>query len=194
MATTEIKILVFAGSLREGSFNKRLATLAAKELMAMGVRATYLDLRDYALPIYDGDIEKTQGLPDNAVKLKALLLEHDGLFIASPEYNASISAALKNTLDWISRPGIGEPPVKSYSGKVAAITGASPGRLGGLRGLFHLRGVLVELGVLVLSHQVAIPQAHEAFADDGSLKNADQAKAVHTLAANLVATISKLQA
>lgn len=189
-----MKIAVFAGSLREGSYNKQLAQLAAAAVQVAGGDATYLDLRDYPMPLYDGDLEKSSGLTEHAKRLKTLFHAHDGLLIAAPEYNSSMSGVLKNTIDWLSRPGEGPLKESCFQKKVAAMVSASPGRLGGLRGLFHLRTVLVELGVLVLPQQVAIPQAHEAFAADGALKNPEQAKAMQDVAAALVTTAKKLHA
>src|SRR5436190_7552985 len=95
------RILVFAGSIRAGSFNARLAALAAKELALAGAEVTHISLQDYPMPIYDGDLETKSGAPENAIKLKRTMMAHQGVFIASPEYNASIAPLLKNTLDWI---------------------------------------------------------------------------------------------
>lgn len=186
------KILCFAGSLRNDSFNKKLVRAAAQVINDSGGEATFIDLKDYPLPIYDGDIESAEGLPENAIKLKKLFFEHQGLLIASPEYNSSISAALKNTIDWVSRPQSGEKQLACYDGKVAAILAASPGALGGLRGLVTLRSILGNIKVIVLPEQLAISKANEAFSDDGSLKDEKQAETVKAIAKRLVEVTGSL--
>lgn len=186
------KILAFAGSTRAASYNKQLARFAAAAASAAGAEVTLLDLRDYPLPLFDGDLEDQQGLPENARKLKALFRAHDALLVASPEYNSSITAVLKNTLDWVSRAeSDDEPPLAAYHGKAAAIISASPGALGGLRGLVHLRAILGNIGVIVLPDQVAVPKAHEAFDDQGALKDERSARQVTRLAQGLVAFLQK---
>lgn len=186
------RILCFAGSLRRDSVNKRLARLGMQAVQDSGGEATFIDLRDYAMPIYDGDIETQDGLPENAVKLKKLFNEHQGLIIASPEYNSSISAALKNAIDWVSRPQPGEKQLGCFDGKVAALLAASPGALGGLRGLVTLRSILGNIKVIVLPDQLAISKANEAFNDDGSLKDEKQAAAVKAIAKRLVEVTGNL--
>jgi len=187
------KIVAFAGSTRTGSFNKQLLAIAAAAARAAGAEVTVVDLRDLALPLYDQDLEAGAGLPEGAKKFKALLRGSDGFLIASPEYNSTITGALKNAIDWASRAEAdGEPPLVAYRGKTAALLAASPGALGGLRGLVHLRSILGNIGVLVLPDQIAISTAHEAFAADGHLKDERKAKQVADLARNLVATLEKL--
>lgn len=189
------KILVFAGSLRTDSFNKKLARVAAGYVQAAGAEATYVDLRDFDLPVYDGDLEAAKGLPEGAKKLKKLMVDHPGFLIASPEYNSSIPGALKNALDWVSRSeSKDEPALAAFTGKTAAIVSASPGMLGGLRGLVHLRSILGNLGVLVLPRQQAVGKAHEAFDEKGALKDPKLAVAVQKLAAELVRITEKLAA
>lgn len=188
------RILAFAGSTRSGSFNKKLVKVAAKAAENAGATVTYVDLRDLKLPVYDGDLENEQGLPDGAKKLKALMLEHDGFLISSPEYNSSISAALKNAIDWASRPSEGEGQLAAYRGKVAGIMAASPGGLGGLRGLVHLRAILENISVMVIPDQLAISQAHEAFNDDGTLNDDGQQTKVAGIAEKVAQTIAKLNA
>jgi chromate reductase len=154
---------------------------------------TYVDLRDLAMPLYDGDLEAEKGLPENAKKFKALLLAHQGFLIASPEYNSSISGVLKNAIDWASRSeSKDEPSLACFKGKAAALLSASPGALGGLRGLVTLRSILGNIGVLVLPQQVAVSKADEAFEADGTLKDVRQRSSVEGLAAALVALLSKL--
>lgn len=186
------KVLVFAGSTRSGSFNKKLANLAAEAALAAGAEIAVLDLRDLALPLYDGDLEDAQGLPEGAKRFKKLLREHDGFLIASPEYNSSITGVLKNAIDWASRAETDdEPPLVAFRGKVAVLMSASPGGLGGLRGLVHLRAILGNIGVIVLPDQVAIPAAHEAFDDAGRLKDEKKSKQVTALARGLVEFLRK---
>lgn len=171
----EPRLLFFAGSAREKSFNKRLARLGASIADANGIAATFADLADYPMPIYDGDLEKRSGPPENARKLKALMSVHTGIFIASPEYNASISPLLKNAIDWVSHVREeGEPAMQVYKTRVFALGSASPGGMGGLRGLLQLRIVLeVGIGALVLPDQFAVPRAVDAFEENGHLKNKD---------------------
>jgi chromate reductase len=167
------RLLFFAGSARAGSHNKKLARLGAMIAEANGIPATFLDLADYPLPIYHGDLEASDGKPDNAKKLRAVMEAHTGIFIASPEYNASITPLLKNALDWVSRPEDGAAQTV-FKTRLFALGSASPGRMGGLRSLNAVRTVLtLGLGALVLPEQFAVPRAHEAFGEDGHLSNKD---------------------
>ena len=187
------KILTFAGSTRTGSFNKKLAGLAAQAAREAGAEVTLVDLRDFALPLFDEDLESAGGLPENARKWKTLLRAHDGFFISSPEYNSSITAVLKNAIDWASRSeSEDEPPLVCFRGKCAALVSASPGALGGLRGLVHLRAILGNIGVLVLPEQVCISKAHEAFDEAGRMKDERKSAQVTRLARSLVETLRKL--
>jgi NAD(P)H-dependent FMN reductase len=191
-AVSTPKILAFAGSTRSASYNKLLVRAAADAALAAGAEITLIDLRDFPLPLFDEDIETEHGLPDNAKKLKALLRSHDGFLIASPEYNSSITAVLKNALDWASRSeSDDEPALSAFRGKTAALLSASPGALGGLRGLVHLRAILGNIGVIVLPDQVALPKAHEAFDAAGQLKDQRPAKQVTALAQGLVSFLKK---
>ena len=186
------KILAFAGSTRSNSFNKQLARVAADAARAAGAEVTLIDLRDFPLPLFDEDLETEHGLPDNAKKLKVLFRSHDGFLIASPEYNSSITAVLKNAIDWASRSeSDDEPPLAAYRGKTAALLSASPGALGGLRGLVHLRAILGNIDVIVLPEQVAVPKAHEAFNAEGQLQAERSARQVKTLAEGLVSFLKK---
>lgn len=170
------KLLFFAGSAREGSHNKKLARLAAQIAEANGIAATFADLGDYPMPLYDRELEIGNGVPDNARKLRALMEVHGGILVAAPEYNASITPLLKNTLDWISRVRLeGEPPLQVFKTRVFAIVSASPGRFGGVRGLLTLRQVLsVGLQALVLPDQLSVPHAADAFDEKGHLKDKAQ--------------------
>jgi len=186
------KILAFAGSTQTDSFNKKLVRIAVSGARQAGAEVTHIDLRDYTLPLYDGDLEQREGLPANARKLKDLFLAHQGLLIAAPEYNSSISAVLKNAIDWVSRPVPGEPPLGCFIDKVAALMSASTGALGGLRGLVTVRSILGNIRVIVLPDQVAVPKAHEAFNPDGSLKDPKQQAAVENLGRNLAQVLARL--
>ena len=193
MATTP-KILAFAGSTRAESFNKKLINIAAKGARDAGADVTLIDLRDYSLPMFDGDVEDREGLPENAKKLKALFLANDGLLISAPEYNSGITGVLKNTIDWVSRSEGDEDDLACFVGKVAAIMSSSPGALGGLRGLIQVRSILTNIHVLVLCDQVTVARAHEAFNTDGSLKDAKKQAALEKHAATLAQTLRKLKA
>lgn len=186
------KILAFAGSTRKGSFNKRIVRIAAEGARAAGAEVTFLDLKELPLPLYDGDLEAEQGLPENALRLKALMKGHDGFLIAAPEYNGSLTGVLKNAIDWASRPAEGEKPLEAFVGKTAVLMSASPGALGGLRGLAHLRTILSGIQALVLPQEVAVPRAHEALTEDGKLKDANQEEAVRNLGKRLAEVLSKL--
>ncbi|MDD5200501.1 MAG: NAD(P)H-dependent oxidoreductase [Terrimicrobiaceae bacterium] len=186
------RIAAFAGSTRSGSFNKQLVKLAAESARSAGADVTVVDLRDLALPLFDQDLEATGGLPDGAKRFKTLLRESDGFLIASPEYNSSITAALKNAIDWASRAeSDDEPALAAFRGKAAALLAASPGALGGLRGLVHLRSILGNIGVIVLPDQVAISTAHEAFDEAGRLKDGRKAAQVADLARGLTGFLVK---
>lgn len=186
------RIIAFAGSLRRESYNKKLARAALEGARAAGAEVTFLDLADIPMPIFDEDIEARDGLHPNARKLKDLLLAHDGFIIASPEYNSSISAALKNTIDWASRPVPGEKPLECFAGKVAALMAASPGALGGLRGLVTLRMILGNIQVLVLPDQHAVVHADKVFDADGRLTDDQQRRRVESIGRRLVETVRGL--
>jgi len=185
------RILAFAGSTRTDSFNKNLVRIAAGAARASGVETTMVDLKDYPLPLFDEDLEAGQGMPENAAKLKELFVSHDGLLIASPEYNSSISGVLKNVIDWVSRGPKGEAPLLAFSGKSAAILSASPGALGGLRGLVHLRSILANLNVIVLPEQTAVGSAYDQFDADGNLKDSRQLEKVQAIGKRLAAFVKK---
>lgn len=187
------RILAFAGSARQGSFNKQLVAEAARAVAEAGVACTLIDLRDYPLPLYDGDLEASEGQPPAAARLRELFREHQGLLVASPEYNSSISPLLKNTLDWVSRSAEARPDLSGFDGKVAALLAASPGPLGGMRGLVVLRSLLSNVGVTVLARQVTLRGAADAFAD-GRLHDERQVGQVTALAQELVRVVTRLNA
>jgi chromate reductase len=180
-------LLFIGGSIREASFNKKLARLAAQFAEDDGVSATFVDLADYPMPIYDGDFEAEHGPPDNAHKLKALMQAHLGIFLASPEYNAGVSPLLKNALDWVSRVrDDGEASLEVYKTRVFVLAAASPGGFGGMRGLMMLRQILANgLSALVLPDQFVIPQANKAFDDAGKLVDSGQAEKLRDLVQEL---------
>lgn len=171
-----MRLLFFAGSTREGSHNKKLARLARHIASANGIEGVFVDLKDYPMPFYNGDLEAEQGLPLKAQEFKALLGEYQGVFIASPEYNSSITPLLKNALDWVTRVRAkGETGLEVYKTRVFAISGASPGYYGAMRSLLHLRQILeVGIGATVIPQQLALPRAGDAFEEDGSLKDKAQ--------------------
>jgi chromate reductase len=171
-----MRLLFFAGSTRKGSYNKKLARLARQIASANGIEGVFVDLKDYPMPLYNGDLEAEQGPPLKAQEFKALLGEYQGVFIASPEYNSSITPLLKNTLDWVTRVRAkGETGLEVYKTRVLAISGASPGYYGAMRSLLHLRQILeVGIGATVIPQQLALPRATDAFEEDGSLKDKAQ--------------------
>ena len=190
------RILAFAGSARRDSLNKKLARVAAKAAADAGAEATFVDLDDYPMPVYHGDLEAEKGAPENARKLRELFLAHDALLIVTPENNRSIPSLLKNTIDWLSRgvddgrgPNSGLAP---YRGKVAALMAASPGPYGGARVVPHLRQVLAALGVTVVGPELALIHADAAFGADGALADAGNIKSAKAVVAALVDIVGKL--
>ena len=168
----------------------RIAATGAREA---GADVTEIDLRDCRLPVFDQDDESEHGKPDNAKALKQLMIDHGAFLIAAPEYNSSITGVLKNSIDWVSRPDDDDvAPLVAFRGKVVTLMSASPGALGGLRGLVHLRSILGNLGCIVLPDQVAVPKAHEAFKADGTLVDDAQQQRILGLGRTLAAIGSKL--
>ncbi len=186
------KILAFAGSTRKDSYNKKLVRVAAAGAQAAGAEVTVIDLAELPMPLFCEDLEAEQGPPEHAATFKRLMLDHNGLLIASPEYNSSIAPVLKNAIDWASRPAEGEGSLAAFAGKTAAIMSASPGALGGLRGLVHLRAILGNIGVLVLPDQITLRQAYDAFNDGGTLKEAKRQTSAEALGAKLAEAMKKL--
>lgn len=183
--TTPIRILAFAGSARVASLNKRLARAAADTARSLDLAVTLIDLRDYPLPLYDGDLEDHEGLPEAAHALRALFFRHDALLIASPEYNGFFPPLLKNALDWISRRQDGEEPRAAYVGKIAGLLAATRGGSGGGRGLQQLREQLLHLRVDVVEAQVTVAQGETAFGDDGALRDPVARDAMRTLISDM---------
>jgi NAD(P)H-dependent FMN reductase len=159
-----MKILFFAGSLRKDSLNKKFVREAMRLAQEAGVDSEFIDLKDYPMPVYDGDIEASSGIPENTKKLAQKIAAADGLIISTPEYNGSISCVLKNTVDWLSR----DKPV-SLTGKHLLLLGASPGALGAVRGLWHSRQPFEVLGMHVFPTMQGLPMADKAFDAEGKL-------------------------
>ena len=182
------RILVFAGSIRTGSFNARLAALAAKEFTAADAETTLISLVDYPMPLYDGNLEAASGPPENATRLKRLVCTHHGVFIASPEYNASITPLLKNTLDWVSRVREAkEPPLAAYKNRAFALGAASNGSYGGMRSLMALRQVLeLGCGALVIPEQIAVREAAQAYDEMDNLKDERTANLLKSVVGRLI--------
>lgn len=170
--SAEPKILALAGSTRKDSANKKLVKLAAEIARQKGATVTVIDLTDYPIPFYDGDLEETKGMPENAKKIKEMMAASDGVIIATPEYNGSLSAVLKNTLDWISRTESDRPALNAYKGKSFALMSASPGQRGGKSALEHLVFIIKRLGGNVAPTTVAVPDSYQAFDSTGRLKDA----------------------
>lgn len=187
------RLIVFAGSTRRESWNRKLAAAAAGMAREAGAEVTPLELADYPMPIMDEDLEAAEGLPANALKLKDLFKAHDGFLVSCPEYNGSITPLLKNTIDWLSRPREGEAQLACFGGKVAGLFGASPGGLGGLRGLVHVRAILSGIGTHVVPAQFALGGAQEAFNPDGSMADPAKAKAVRAVVDATVRTATRLK-
>jgi chromate reductase len=191
---TPPKLLAFAGSLRRASFNHRLVQVAAEGAQQAGAEVKVISLKDFPMPVYDQDWFDEHGFPDSVLQLKALMKGHDGFLIASPEYNGSISGALKNAIDWVSRSEPGEAPLalSCFKGKTAALMATSPGGLGGLRGLSHVRAILEGVGVLVIPDQKALPNAFKIFDEAGKLTDEPQRDAIAALGAKLAEVTGKL--
>lgn len=176
------RILVLPGSTRLGSHNRRLALEAARLLALGNATVTMVDLADYPMPIYDGDLEERSGPPEMAVKLAERIAAQDGMLLVSPEYNASVPPLLKNALDWVSRVRKVEGrPLQPFRRLVVALASASPGRLGGLRGLMALRPICQSVGAEVLTTQLAVHEAATAFDENGRLQDERQRLALEAL-------------
>ena len=185
------KILVLAGSTRQGSVNRQLAREATEALRQAGVDATFADLREYPMPIYDGDLEAASGLPPAAHTLKDLARNADGFAIVSPEYNGSYPAVLKNAIDWMSRPEPGDGPLEVFRGKPAAVLSASPGPGGGARVLKQLRELLEMMRMKVTPHAVSVARSGEAFDATGHLVRPEDIASLNKLAAQLATAVQE---
>lgn len=189
------RILAFAASTRSQSFNRKALQIAIRAAESAGAEVTQIDLNDYPMPLYHAHLEQQQGLPEAVKALKSLLLDHQGVMIASPEYNSAFSPLLKNLIDWTSRSELpDEPKLAAWHGKVAGILSASPGARGGVRGLVFLRMLLANIGLLVLPEQATIPFAAKAFSETGELIDASHQASVETLGSRLAQTLHRLHA
>lgn len=190
-----MKTLVFAGSTRQQSFNRRLASVAAQTARDQGAEVTLLELADFELPLYNGDLE-AQGTPDNVRRLKEIFHAHPAWLICSPEYNGSYTGLLKNTLDWLSRPIAGDADWavggKPFENKVVGLLAASNGALGGLRSLGNLAPLMRQLQCWVAPKQFALARAAEAFDDKGLLRDATQQASVAGVVAQTLHAARKL--
>lgn len=171
LLSAETKVLAFAASLRKDSQNKKLIKEAAFIAREQGALVTVIDLADYSMPFYDGDLEASQGMPANAKKLRQLMMQSDVILIASPEYNGSVPGLLKNAIDWASRDENGRSSRAAFQGKRFGIMSASPGKSGGKRGLVHLQAIIQDIGGTVLTKQVTVSFANSAFNEEGHLKD-----------------------
>lgn len=190
-----VKVLILPGSARRDSVNKKLAAIAARQVTEAGAQADLVDPAEFRLPLLDQDLEEAEGLPAAAKALKEKFLANDALLFVAPEYNSSVTPLLKNIIDWVSRTeSDDEPSLAAYRGKVAGLLSASPGALGGLRGLVTLRSILGNIGVTVTPTQFSLSAAYSKFNDDGSLKDAGDVKKVAGVVKQLVETTAKLKA
>lgn len=177
-----MKLLLVSGSARRGSLNAKLAAAAARVAAAHGVWTDLVSSDDLRLPLYDGDLEEDGGLPASVAALKSRFIAADAVLFACPEYNSSITPLLKNLIDWVSRAGSDdEAPLAAYKGKVAGLVSASPGALGGMRGLVTVRSILGNIGVLVVPTQFALGKAHEAFDAAGNLTSDHSMKSLEAV-------------
>ena len=189
-----IKILAFAGSLREHSYNKRVLNIAVEGARKAGAEVTVIDLRDYPMPIFNSD-EFAKEFDENAARFQDILNEHDGLLIASPEYNGSIPGGMKNAdrLGFAPEPKY-EKSVAVFKGKTAAIMTASQGSFGGLRSLAHMRGMLSIMFVNVLPVEIAVTFVQDKFdGDSAEMTDEKTKKVLEDLGASLVKMLEKMQ-
>jgi NAD(P)H-dependent FMN reductase len=186
-------ILAFAGSTRKASWNKMLLQSAIGGAREAGAEVTLVDIADYPMPFYDADVELSDGVPANARAFRKLLNDHDGFLIACPEYNGSVTAVLKNAIDWCSRPVDGEDGLAAYRGKVAALVGTSIGPYGAVRAISHLRAILSKVGTHVLADEATVPNAKDVFESDGKLKIVALGQMTRRIGANLAQAAAGLK-
>jgi len=182
-----LKILIIPGSLRSGSHNAKLAMVAASEFVQADAEVTRISLADFPLPIYDGDLQARSGVPVNAVNLKRMIGAHHGVLIVTPEYNSSVPALVKNTIDWITR--VQDPHEvrgQVFRDKPFAIAAASASRLGGTRALAALRLILSACHATVIPSQLALSFADEAYDDMDRLKKEADIEAMKALVRQLI--------
>lgn len=184
------RLVCFAGSARKGSFNAQLVRAAARMAEAQGAEVEVLDFADYDMPLFNEDLE-AQGTPDGVTAFKEKLKGADGFLIATPEYNSSYPALLKNAIDWASRPAEGEAMLAAFKGKACGLLAASPGGLGGIRVLPQLRTLLMNIGVFVVPTQFGLGKAHEAFDDAGGLADERARGSVEAVVAQTIQQASR---
>jgi len=188
-----LKILVIPGSVRSGSLNAKLAAVAEHALALEGAEVTRISLSDFPLPIYDGDLQAKSGVPKHAVNLKRMMAAHHGVLIVTPEYNSSVPALVKNTIDWVSRvQDAHETRGQVFRERVFAIASASGGRLGGARALAALRLILSACQAQVIPNQLALPFAEQAYDEMERLKNSADAEALKALVRQLIAISQRM--
>lgn len=189
-----LKVLILPGSARRDSIHRKLAAVAADLVADAGAQPDLIDPADFPLPIFDQDLEDAGGLPAAAKALKQRFIAADALIFVSPEYNSSVTPLMKNFIDWVSRAeSDGEAPLSAYRGKLAGLLAASPGALGGLRGLVHLRAILGNVGVLVVPKQFALGGAYSKFDESGALTDAAALDGVKAVVGEVVTTAAKLR-
>jgi chromate reductase len=192
-----MKTLIFAGSTRQQSYNRKLAAATTLLATAAGAEVTHIELADFNIPMYNADLE-AEGTPADVLRLKQLMFDHPAWIICAPEYNGSYPALLKNTLDWASSPVKTDPVwkdgMRAFSGKVVGLLSASPGGLGGLRSLSHLAPLMLNLQCWVAPKQFALARAFEAFAEDGSLKQDAHRAGVQTVIDQVLWAVRKFHA
>lgn len=188
---TTAKILAFAGSARRDSWNRKVLAVAAAGARDAGAQVTVVNLGDYPMPIYHADWHEAHGVPPAMLELRGLMMAANGLLIASPEYNTSITPLLKNTIDWLSQDANGESGRAPFEGKVGGLMGASNGAFGTIRALPHVSSILSNLGVLMLPI-VAVPGVAKAFDESGAMTNERAKKSLSALGARVATTIVKL--
>ncbi len=191
--TAPVKVLAISGSLRRLSYNRQVVGVAAEGARLAGAEVAVADLRDFPMPVYNPDDHDAGGFDPNAMRLQSLMAEHDGFLIASPEYNGSLSAALKNAIDWCSRPGGAVDRGTVFRHKAAALLTAGPGAFGGLRTLAHMRGVLTSVGAHVIPNEIAVPYVDRIFAEDGSIVDAKTEATLHGVGRALVRMLELLR-
>ena len=188
------KLLILPGSARRDSFNRKLAGIAATVAAEAGAAVDLVDPADFRLPLFDQELEDAEGLSPNAKALKAKFLAADAIVFVSPEYNSSITPLMKNIIDWVSRTETDdEPDLAAYRGKIAGLLSASPGKLGGLRGLVHLRSILGNIGVLVVPKQFSLVSAGDKFDDSGSLLSEKDVESVRGVVAEVLKVAGALR-
>jgi NAD(P)H-dependent FMN reductase len=182
-----LKILVIPGSLRSGSLNAKLAAVAAHALAQEGAEITRISLGDFPLPIYDGDLQAKSGVPKNAVNLKRMIAAHHGVLLVTPEYNSSVPALVKNSIDWVSRvQDPNESRGQVFRERAFAIAAASGNRLGGARALAALRLILTACHAMVVPNQLALPFADDAYDDKDRLKHTPDIEALNAMVRQLI--------